>query len=141
LSDATLQLYAAALLHDVRGLVRRGVEARGEGERDMVPGRVRLGPDRAARGCCRVADVRLDATDVVPSEQALDRVGMRQRTARAGDALRRGVLDGAGFRVGGDRRRTSGALNLNLLDERPLAGAELGEIAPREPRCAPAPCR
>jgi hypothetical protein len=68
--------------------------------------------------------VRLDATDVVPSEQALDRVGMRQRTARAGDAPRRGVLDGAGFRVGGDRRRTSGALNLNLLDERPLAEAQ-----------------
>lgn len=50
---------------------------------------------------------------------------MRQRTARTGDALRRRVLDSAGFRIDRDRRRASGALNLDLFDERPLAGGEV----------------
>jgi hypothetical protein len=77
LADPTLQLHTAALLDDVRGFVRRRMKARGGGERNVVSGGIGIGADRAARGRGRSAHVRLDTADVVPTEQALDRVGMR----------------------------------------------------------------
>jgi len=46
LADAALELDAAALLDDVRGLVRRGVEVGRSGERDVIADRDALGAHR-----------------------------------------------------------------------------------------------
>jgi len=77
-ADAALQLHAAALLRDVRGLVGCCVEARRARECDVGTGRVGLGADRAARGRGVPTHVRLDARDVVAAEQGLDSVAVRQ---------------------------------------------------------------
>lgn len=98
LTDAAFQLHATALLNNVRSLVSGHVEAGRAGERDLVPRRVCLGADRAARGCRSAADVGVDAADVVAAEQLLDGGTVRQRTAAAGDARRCGFLDRAGVR-------------------------------------------
>src|SRR5262249_4457410 len=95
---------------------------------DVVPGRVGIGADRAARGLRGSADMRLDAAHVVPAEQLLDRGSVGQRPAGAGDAVGGGVLDGAGSRVAWDLRRTFAALHRELLDGRPLADVD----APRD---------
>jgi hypothetical protein len=100
LADPALEVHAGALLNHVRGFVRRGVQIRRTRERDLVPGRVGFGADRAARGLGVAADVGLDAAHVVAAEQPLDRVRMRQRTAGAGYAARRGMLDRVGVRCG-----------------------------------------
>jgi hypothetical protein len=76
LANLALQLHTAALLDDVRGFVRRRAKARGGGERNVVSGGIGLCADRRARCRGRSAHVRLDTADVVPTEQALDRVGM-----------------------------------------------------------------
>jgi hypothetical protein len=86
--DATFVLNAAALLHHVRGLVRRGVKVGGLGERDRVAVRVRLGAERARRLAGLATDMGLDARDVVAAEQALDPIAERQGLARAARALR-----------------------------------------------------
>jgi hypothetical protein len=121
LADAPLELHAAALLHDVRGFVCRGVEARGRGERNVVPDRVGFGTDRAARDRGRSADVRLDAADVVPAEQALDPVHVGQWAAFAGDPLRGRFPDRTAVGCSGTVR---GTLHRQMLGERPLAGIE-----------------
>jgi hypothetical protein len=113
-SDAALQLHAAALLDDVSRLVRRGVQAWRARERDVIAGRVRLGTDRGARGCSGTPDVSFDAADIVSAEQALDPIEVRQRPAGAGNTLRRDLLD----RVVAHRRgpaRARGSLHGRLL--------------------------
>ena len=80
-AHATLQVNAAALLHHVRGLVRRRMEARRPSERDIVAGRERLrahGRGRFARLCTGMS---LHPTHVMATEGLLDRLEMGKRTA------------------------------------------------------------
>jgi hypothetical protein len=97
LADVALERHTGALLDDVRGFVRRGVEIRLTGERDVVARCVRLRAhgSRALGGL--PADVGLDVADVVTAERALDDIVMRQRTAGSLSAVRRGGVHVAGF--------------------------------------------
>jgi hypothetical protein len=82
LTDAALQLHAAALLDDVSGFVGCRVKVRGTRERDVVPGGVGL---RAHRACSRgrlAIRMRFDV-DRVASERSLDDVAERQRVRAA----------------------------------------------------------
>jgi hypothetical protein len=56
LAHAALELDAAALLHDVRRLVRGGVEIRRAGERDVVAAREAGGP-MSCVACCAAPSV------------------------------------------------------------------------------------
>jgi hypothetical protein len=93
LAHAALQLHAAALLHHVRRLVRRRVQAGRAGERDVRAGGVGLGAHRLRRGLRRAAHVGRDAAHVVAAERPLDLLAVRQRPPAAGDALRGRSLD------------------------------------------------
>ena len=66
--DTTLELHAPALLHDVRGLVRRGVEVRRRRERNMVARGECLCAHRAGTRGCRRIHVGLDVSDVVAAK-------------------------------------------------------------------------
>src|ERR1700704_4174743 len=82
----------------------------------------------------RSADIRLDAADVVPAEQALDHVHVGQWTASAGDPLRGRFPDRTAVGPPGTVR---GTLHRQLLGERPLAGVEAGRTrATRTPLSA-----
>ena len=78
LTNASPELHAAALLHNMRGFVRNCVQVRATAEYDMVPRRVRLGAHRSCAGRSIRRGVGLDPRNVVPAEQALDRLGVRQ---------------------------------------------------------------
>jgi hypothetical protein len=67
-ADTTLEVHAPALLHNVRGLVGRGVEIRRRRERNMVAGGECLCADRAGPHGCRRICVRLDISDVVAAK-------------------------------------------------------------------------
>ena len=111
---------SSALLDDVGGLVRRGVEARGARERDVVAGGVCLCADRGGRIARGSVGVSSDAGDVVLAERTLDDVEVRQRAALAGDAVSRGRVD---IVRGGSKARGPGLpLHGQLLDTRALAG-------------------
>jgi hypothetical protein len=81
-ADATLQLEVAALLNDMRGLVRNGVQIGAAPQDDVIAGRVRLGTHglrgRSGLGTC----VSLDRRDVVATERALKHI--RERQGRSG---------------------------------------------------------
>jgi hypothetical protein len=96
-ADPALELHAAALLHDVRGLVRDRMQV-GAIEHDVVSRRVRLGAHRL-RARRRVgAGVPLHARDAVPAEQPLDGLTVRQRRRRGRDAALCAVVDRRGVR-------------------------------------------
>src|SRR5262249_48001285 len=71
-ADAARELHAAALLDDVRCLVRGGVQVGCTGERDVIAGREPGGAHVAAGLLRRTVGVGLDAADVEPAERALD---------------------------------------------------------------------
>jgi len=73
-AHATLQVHARTLLDDVRRLVRRSVKIRGAVERNEIAGRERLGSDLSVRLLGGTPGVSAHAADVMPPEQALDRV-------------------------------------------------------------------
>jgi hypothetical protein len=130
LADSAFQLHTAALLDDVRGFVRRCMKARDGGERNVVSGGVGLGTDRAACGRGRSADVRLDTADVVPAEQALDPVGMRQRATVVGDSPCGGLLDRVAIGlIDLLRRRTRRALDRRSRDCAEVAAPGLSSLA------------
>jgi hypothetical protein len=72
LADAAAQLHAGLLLQHVRRLVRRGVQRRCAGERDVRAGRECLGAHRARAGRGALVGVRVHAGHVVAAERALD---------------------------------------------------------------------
>jgi hypothetical protein len=120
-ADAALEVDAGALLNDVRGLVRGGVEIRRAGERDVVAAREAGGAHVVAGLPGGAVGVRLDAGDVEPAERALDRVEVGQARARAGGPALRGLVNAGGIAAHGAgllalHRRTEG-----VLDERALA--------------------
>jgi hypothetical protein len=92
LADPALEVHPGALLHDVRGLVRRGVQIWGARERDVVAGSERPRAHRGgACGSVRIG-VGLDIIDALASEGALDHICKRQtRRAPRGAPLGGGV--------------------------------------------------
>jgi hypothetical protein len=136
LVDAAFELDAAALMHEVRGLVRRGVKAGLARERDVVAGRVRLGADRAACGRGVAADVSLDPADIVTAEQPPDRVAVRERGACALDAMRGDGMDASRRHphAGGARRTLHRRARPELLAQRPLADDRRGSARPERLR-------
>jgi hypothetical protein len=120
LAHAAAQLDPGALLHHVRGLVRRRVQIRRFAERHRRAGRIRGRSDLLARLGRRAADVRLDARHVVAPEQRLDLRAVGQRLAGARDALlgdRGDVPAAAAVRLALHRRQCRG--------QRALAGGRL----------------
>jgi hypothetical protein len=104
---AALQRHAAARLHDVRGLVRGGVQIGRTAERDVAVGGERGGAELARRGRGRTVGVRADPGDVVLAEALRDLRAERQLATRALHAAR----------GGGHRWIASGARD-TLLHER-----------------------
>ena len=92
-SDTAGELDPAALLHHMRGLVRRGVQIGLGFERNLVTRRIRLRADRARRVGRSSTHVGADAADIMMTEQALDLVVVRQLGRRASDAARRRFVD------------------------------------------------
>jgi hypothetical protein len=86
-ADATFQLYAAALLYDMRCLMGGGMQVRHRRKRNMVPGGERLRPHRARASGGRGIRVRLDVPDVMATEHALDRVAKGQGTRATRNSL------------------------------------------------------
>lgn len=85
-ANAALQLHTGALLHDMRGLVRGGMQVGCMCECNAITGGVRVGPHRSGTLGSRATDVRAYVTHVVVAEHALDAFSMWQlgaRTARA----------------------------------------------------------
>ena len=78
LANAAEELHAPALLHHMRGFVRRGVQARRRPERDLVPGRVRFRAHACRRGRCCTTHVGADRGHIVRRpERRLDPVCIR----------------------------------------------------------------
>ncbi len=134
LADIALERHTGALLDDVRSLVRRRVEIRLTGERNVVAGRVRLRAHGSRPLGGLPADVRLDVADVVATERALDEVAMRQRAAGALRAVRRGSVNVAGFDarlaflLALDRRELRGQCGLARADRRHSARVGLAPL-------------
>jgi len=126
-AHAVLQLHAAALLHDVRGLVRRGVEAWRAGESDVIADRVGLGADCRARLARGRAGVRADARHVVAAERALDDVQVGQRRGGASDPVHGCSMDIARLSsaLGGLALDRDGGGDGQELGQRALAGDEM----------------
>jgi hypothetical protein len=101
-------------------------------ERDVVAGGVRLRADRAACGRGIAADVSLYAADVMPAEQLLDRVAVRERAARALDASRSDGIDTSRRHphAGGARRALHRSARPELLGQGPLSGDRRGSARP-----------
>ena len=100
LADAALQVNAAALLDDVRRLVRRGVQRWCAVECDVIARRERLGAHRARALAGGAIGVRRDPADVVAPERLLDLREIRQRATGATRAALRRIVDGAATRRG-----------------------------------------
>ena len=77
-ADAPLELDATALLDDVGRFVRSGVQVGPTAEDDMVAGGIGIGVHGARRSGSLRACVCLDRRDVVPAEQTLDGIAVRQ---------------------------------------------------------------
>ena len=92
-THAAFELHACALLHDVGGLVRRGVKIRLSGERDAVARGIRAGANGLTGVGCRTTDMGVDATDIVGAERGLDPLQMWQWLAGVGDARGGGRVD------------------------------------------------
>jgi hypothetical protein len=152
LADAALEGDPGALLHDVGGLVGRGVEIGRAAEGDVATGGVGLSAERGAGRRGLAADVGADVAHVVGAEGPLDLIGEGQGAAGARDAglrdrvdrgglvvaalalaLHRGGLEvlaegivggrGAGGDAGRRRRRAGGGAALKALGPGPLAGS------------------
>jgi hypothetical protein len=121
LTNATFELDAAALLHDVRRFVRGGEQIRCGSKGDVVAEGECLGAHRRARLRGVTVGVRRDPTDVVATKRALDRVEMGQRATAAGGA---GLRCSVGLIF--SRRRLIGAAGLHgavaALHQRGLPG-------------------
>jgi hypothetical protein len=81
LAHPAVELDPAALLDDVRGLVRRRVKVGRARERDIVARGVRTSADLIGSGGGFASDVRANARDVVLAEARLDSILVRQRFA------------------------------------------------------------
>ena len=129
-SDAAVEADAAALLDHVGGLVRGLAQIRRGRERHVVPGRVGAGADRA--GCLggRAADVGAHARHVVMAEALLDRLGVRQWSPAAGDAVRGEQVDRE--RIGIERRAPTRRVALHRW--RAAGGLGLARQQPRGER-------
>jgi hypothetical protein len=89
-ADAARQVDAGALLHDVGGLVRGGVQIGRRREGHVGAGRVGGRADRRGGGGGGASDVGAHRRQLVGrTERARDRVAVRQRFARACDPGRR----------------------------------------------------
>jgi hypothetical protein len=97
LPHAVGEVDARLLLHDVRGLVRGGEEARLAVEGHVPAHRVGRGAQGPRRVRRRAAGVRPHGRDVVATEQVLDPLAVRQRRSLAAESR--------GRRVAGGRRR------------------------------------
>jgi len=86
--DAALELHAAALLDDVRGLMCRGVQVGRAIEAHGVAERERACAERLRRITGRGPLVRRHARDVMAAEARLDLGEVRQRPASALDSAR-----------------------------------------------------
>jgi hypothetical protein len=96
LVDAVLELHAAALLHDVCGLVRRRVEVWSPAERHRIADSIGVCTELTCGDGRGRSLMGAHAGYVVVAEACLDLRKVRQRRARAGHAL------------GGDLRRSRG---------------------------------
>src|SRR5690349_3696885 len=84
LVDPASELHPAALLYNVRGFVRRGVQVGRTAEGYCVTERIRRGAKRVRCGRCRRALVSLNSGHIVRPETRLNLIEMRQPRARPG---------------------------------------------------------
>jgi len=93
LADATLELNAGPLLHDVRGLMGSGVQVRGAAEHDVTAVSIRRRPHSCVRfsGCAVL--VRADRAHIVATERPLDPVAERRWSAVPQRASRRSLVN------------------------------------------------
>jgi hypothetical protein len=130
-ADATLELNATALLDDVRGFVRRGVEIRLAFEADLAAACVSLGTELLAGFGGGATSARLDPGDIVSrTQRSLDRLAVGQRLCRTlcaagGDVAGRWSWSHSGLRL----------LQLDALDGGPLADRSL-VAQPTTARCS-----
>ncbi len=132
-ADAGLEVDARALLHHVRGLVRRRVQIGRTRERDVAPRRVRRSSHRLCRRGGVRAEVGLHPAHVVTPEQLLDATEVREAPGAPRDAALRRGLHPRGIGLGGRedpplhrvRRRLEG------LGQRALAGHALHRAGAR----------
>jgi hypothetical protein len=137
-ANTTLQLHAGALLHDVRGLVRGGMQIGGLRKCNAITGGVRVGAHRSGTLGGRTTDVCAHVAHVVVAEHVLDAVAMRKAGTRTARAVgRRGVHSRA---VGSfssrsrplNRRRTQ-CLGQRTLPRRNCRRARFSSLGSRPP--------
>jgi hypothetical protein len=88
-AEATIDMDASTLLHDVGCFMRGRVQIGCITERDVIASRVRDRSHVLARPRCGAADVSFDPANFVATEQSLDAIGVGELGARPGDAARR----------------------------------------------------
>lgn len=92
-ADASVELHARPLLHDVRRLVRCRVQARRAGKRDVLAGRERLCAHGAGTARGVAVGMGLHRADVVATEGTLDAIEERQRASGTSDAVGSGPVN------------------------------------------------